>query len=353
MTLPVANPIIIIFERHWDEEPKKLMRDIFPALAKKGYDTFCMEASQNRSEDEIIASHRLGLEHDSSLYEQTKYLQLVKALPAENLSDMDFNRLCECLRPYNKSYKVVAEKIKQLPAVLRMGEMFKRTRELEVEVKGIDIDAWEYHAMVKGDICERVSRVDSQQEHRDTTITANLFKLRAEKMGVVYLCGSLHARNLMAKFKEKNMEKHVLYYFPHSEKNYFHGIDEVNTVLMTPTLAGHTYCLRNAGDHKALTARIIHDIQSQNVPYQEMMSGHPNAVCLSDVFKAGFKAFERPGYYVDALFDPSTTDRFAAILKKLQEVGLQTHETSMNGRTYLVVSAINTDEVAHRIKGLT
>ena len=45
----MSLPIVIIFERHWDTIPKTIIKDLLPALNKKGYQTFCFEAPQDLS----------------------------------------------------------------------------------------------------------------------------------------------------------------------------------------------------------------------------------------------------------------------------------------------------------------
>ncbi len=65
-------PTIIIYERHWDETPKKVLKNLLPKLAEEGYDTLCLEVPQDWETEEILLSHQQGLNFDSNLYSQAE-----------------------------------------------------------------------------------------------------------------------------------------------------------------------------------------------------------------------------------------------------------------------------------------
>jgi len=55
-------------------------------------------------------------------------------------------------------------------------------------------------------------------------INKNISNLQKNGKSIIFVCGALYAENLMNKFKENGMSGRILYYFPHSNKNYTDSI---------------------------------------------------------------------------------------------------------------------------------
>jgi len=354
MVSPSASmPIVVIFERHWDEAPKQIVKSLIPKLAEEGYDTLCFEAPQNLTENEILSSHNAGLELDNKIDSQAKeYLERV-GIKNVKLSDIGFKKLTELMRLYvsSKRYLEVSEKIKVLPASILLKDVFDSANRFSLTVKGVDVDATDFAGIVSLDLSKRMSAIEKNEDYRIATISRNLFKLNSERNGLIFVCGALHAENLVNKFKEQNIHDRVLYYFPHSDKNYDDSVEDVKEYLSNDTLKNHTFCLINEGDRKLLINRIIKEVKSKNTQYkEEIIVGNSHSGFLSDVFKKNFQAFMRPGYYVDALLNIDTEDNIEEVIERLREVNISTHKTSLLGSMYLVVAEVNTREIADNIR---
>ena len=347
----MSLPIVIIFERHWDTIPKLLLQDLLPNMVKQGYDTICLEAPQERFSTEIIQNLHSNIEFDADIQQQAeKCLERVKI--TSKLCDMSFLKLAELMRQYvsSQKYLEVAEKIKQLPAFRILKEVCDEAVKQHVSVKGIDINAADFRAMVAPSLLERRAGIDAREEERIQTLFANLLKLRAEQEeGVVFVCGAFHAAGLLAKFKQQNMHNEVLYYFPHSSSRYDESIDDIRAE-MNDTLLGHTHRLAPQ-EVRPFSEMVLKEIRSKARYTKEVPEGNSHSRLLSALFKANFRAFLRPGYYVDALVDADTSG-IEAIQKRISGVGIQTHETLLNQKRFLVVPNINVREIAYKIRAI-
>lgn len=341
---------VIIFERHWDTTPKSLIKDMLPDLSKQGYATLCFEAPQNLSSAEIIDRHHAGLECDTDIQQQAKaYLKRVGI--TQKLSDISFRKLADLLRLYvsSKRYLEVAEKLKQLPASYLLKEVFKKAAELSIEIKGIDINYKDYDAMTSLDISERMSSIRFNEDHRITTLFNNLLKLRAQQEeGIVFICGALHAKGLIDKFKKHGLQDQVLYYFPHSSSRYEEDIDDINEVAMNDTLANNTYLLSEK-DISHFKQKIINEVTAKTKYTKEIQDYNSHTQFLSDCFKTNFRAFLRPGYHVDALVDADSSN-IKNIHHCVTAAGVKTHHISFNDKNYLVIPNVNTRDIADRIR---
>lgn len=346
-------PLVIIFERYWDQESKKIQKDLVPELSEEGYDTICFEAPQDLTEEEILSLHREGLEiHSEANSKANEYIQRAGFKDIQ-LCELGFNTLAELMRLHvsSKRYLEVAEWIKGLSGSILLKDIFNDVKKRHFSIKGVDIDATDFGEMMSHDLSQRMRVIDQKEEVRNSTIFENLVRLRKSGRNIIFFCGALHAESLINQFKEKNMQNQVLYYFPHSNKNYEDGVDDVKKYHSNETLKNHTFCLIDDRSRNLLKERIIREIKSNNTDYkEEIFDGNSQSRHLSDFFKMGFKAYVRPGYYVDALLEICNVNDCENVVRKLQQVNLATSYTSMNGRNYLVVRDINTKEVADNIR---
>ncbi len=355
----MALPIVIIFERHWDAIPKLLAKDLVPKLLKQGYDTFCLETPQGRSSDAIIRSIQWEVEDASELKLQAEDLLKRNGI-VTHLSNMSFRKLAELMRQCvsSKHYEHVAEKIRSLDAIRVLAEALSETAKKPMNITGVDID--DFHEIFYTsdnsirDMSERVAAIREKNGRREEVIFQNLLKLQArQKGGVIFISGTFHASGLLAKFKEQNRQDEVLFYFPHSSTRFDEEVDDIKlTQDRSAVLIGHTHLLKEQ-DTKPFAKRIVKEI-SNNTKYkykEEIPSGNSHSQFLSQYFKTTFKTFLRPGYYVDALADFNNSSD--AIQKRLNDVSVQTHDVSLNGRKYLVVPNVNTEEVGNKIRELS
>jgi hypothetical protein len=350
-----SMPIVVIFERHWDEAPKQIVKNLIPKLSEEGYDTFCLEAPQNLEEREFLSSFQAGLELDIKINSQAQDCLERVGIRNIRLSDIGFEKLADLMRLYVSSqrYLEVAERIKNLPAHLLLKDTFRIAKRLSLNIKGIDIDEADFEKIISKDVSKRMKIIKENENYRIATISKNLLQLYKERNGVIFVCGALHAENLINKFKENNLDERILYYFPHSNKKYDDSIDDIKEGLSNEKLRNHTFCLIDENNHKLLVEKIIKDIKSKNIQYkQEIVGGNSHSIFLSNFFQKDFRAFMRPGYYVDALLNIENSDNTEEIITKLKEVNIQIEKTALLGSTYLVIKDINTKEVADNIRQL-
>lgn len=314
-------PFVILFERHWDQEPKKILKDLLPKLSDEGYDTLCFEFPQNLTEEEIISSHLDSLDFDIKLNAQA-YEYLARAgVRNIQLCDLGFTQLAKLIRLYVSSQRFikVAEKLKGLPASILLKDILSDAKNLDFSIKGVD-DAQGLQDIQSVDLSERMSVIRNHEERRIATIFENLLCLHREGKNIIFSCGAFHAQNLMNKFEEQNLQDHVLCYFPHSNTNYDPSSDDVRD-LTEDYLKNHHFCLIDEPSRDLLKTRIVKEIKSKNVNYtEEIVGGNSHSQFLSDFFNKNFKAYLRPGYYVDCLLDVSDLDDCEDVIKKLEEV---------------------------------
>jgi hypothetical protein len=343
----MSLPIVIIFERHWDTIPKLLVKDALSDLSKRGYENLCFEVSHELSSLEIINRHDAGLKFDSDIQQQTEAC-LKKLNITAKLCDISFTKLSQLMRLYvsSKKYHEVATKIKQLPASLILKEIFNDTTKLSMSVKGVDIA--DFDDVVTGDISEVASKVRRDENFRIATIFKNLCKLRSQqKEGIVFICGAFHAEGLLNEFKKHNLEKEVLYYFPHSTSRYDESMDDIKEA-MNKTLKDHTYLL-SPKEIRPLKEKIIKEVVEKTNYEMQIQQGTMNSQFLSEIFKTNVRAFLRPGYHVDALVDAERNSEGEMIEKRFSELGVKTHPLTLNDHKYLVIPNINTKDISDRI----
>ncbi|KAF3363276.1 hypothetical protein PHSC3_000166 [Chlamydiales bacterium STE3] len=117
-----------------------------------------------------------------------------------------------------------------------------------------------------------------------------------------------------------------------------------------PLLKNHTFRLIDEKDRQAFASRVIKEIKSKNTHYKEdLVNGNSHSILLSAFFKRDFRAFMRPGYYVDALLAVETSDEIEEVIEKLKQANISSHTTSLKKATYLVVPNINAKQVAENI----
>jgi hypothetical protein len=355
MVSPSASlPIVIIFEQHFDKAPKQVINSLIPTLASEGYDTFCFEAPEYQSEEEIVWSHNYYLDDDSPIASGAENRT---GLTIAQLCDLEYAKLVELIQkngvPAPWSLRS-AEKIRSLPARLLTKTMYNLFQEYSISIKGIDInEILSVSKDIFGGSSEEVKRKLKEIEgERINAFSDNLIKLNKNENGNIFLCGVGHAENLMNKFKEKGIDDRILYYFPYTVKDLFETRMLPN-LLSNETLKDHKFCLMNESDIKSLTGRIVKEIKEKNVQYKEEIIGaNSHSFFLSDFFKEKFRAFLRLGHYVDALLDIEKSGDAKAITAKLKEFNIPTSRLSLLGSTFVVIRDVNTKEVAENIRRL-
>ena len=203
------------------------------------------------------------------------------------------------------------------------------------------------------DLTQRISVIEEKEDYRISTIFKNLLNLQKSGRGVVFVCGALHAENLISKFKQKGMQDQVLYYFPHSKKSYYDNFDDVKELLSNDTLANRTFCLSTEQERTLFEKTVVKEIKLNNVNYKrEIIAGNSHTKFLSRFFNKDFKAYLRPGYHVDALLDVSNKYGCEGIIKKLADANVSTNIILLEGKKHLVIRDVNKKKNADNIRRL-
>ena len=83
-----------------------------------------------------------------------------------------------------------------------------------------------------------------------------------------------------------------------------------------------------------------------------MIGGTSSSIALSKIFNVEFKAVERRDHYVDALLEITEKANVKNIVEKLEKADIKSQEKKLNGRKYLIVPKINTEEVYKKFASL-
>ena len=269
MTSSISLPTIILFENHMDTTAKKLVKYLLPKLAKEGYKILCLELPQDMTSNEIINEHKKGLEFDLDLHKTAlQYLAGGKVIIKGNLSDMYFEDLAELMRMHvsSKKYMFTAERLKNLPSSILSHDLYSDAVKHSMNVKGIDIDQKARGEIMKIDVSHRMEQVEKNEELRINAMADNLAKLHAEQNGAIYICGSIHADNLIAKLKEKNMEDDVIYGYIHSSNRHFkEDADEIKIAYEQITLRDRFHFLKNEDEIAAFAQKMLEEIKQKTL----------------------------------------------------------------------------------------
>ncbi len=350
-----APPIVVMFERHWEVEPKTILNDMLPQLFEQGYDYICTEAPCDFDEGRIFSSITLDIAQTQQYHEQAQALLVKAGIKNANLFDMCFFKLFNLMQQKvsSQDYIKIAEKIKELPAAIACKALFENALKWAINIKAVDIESNKHEKMMALDITQRHVLIDKNEKARIAIMTENLLKLHAQGKGVVFICGAAHANNLMEKLTKHNMSEHVVYYFPHSPKRYDTRCDDISKCFASKVLEGHTFCLNEPDAQIRLMNRILSDIKRKNLQYKEEVSqGISHSHWLNEFFKLNFRAFIRPGFQADALWQVESNTLKEQIVQTLKKVKILSKTITLAGVNYLVIPNINHRIVAENIRKL-
>lgn len=355
MILPNSSlPLVIVFERHWDCKPREILAQLLTKLSREGYNTFCYEAPHNVSEQDLIQSQNLACRIYQEEYDAAVGWLNFYGVDSKGLPDIGFIKLRELMKQCvtTTCFNEAAERIKLLPATLLLTKVIRNVRqEHSYFIKGIDLDEDEFVQITHQEIPSRMKAFRKNEKKRINNFVQNLLKLRNSQSTPVFLCGVLHADNLIKKLKETIPSDDFVYYFIHSNKQFDDNLDDIKSSFTNETTINHTFCVRNEQEQSALLSRIVSDIKSKNTKYIRHLEINSHSEFLSQFFHTTFVAFERPGHYVDALLDIST-DLAVGISEKLDQAGIKTTTRTFADKTYLVVPDVNERAVAESIRRL-
>jgi hypothetical protein len=184
------------------------------------------------------------------------------------------------------------------------------------------------------------------------TFTTNLIKLQQERRGVIFLCGAVHADTIFKSFQDLQKQDQLIILFPHSDKRYEETYDDINTVLRSDVLKDRTFCISSKGDEKkeiaSLADRVVKEIGFKSYKNVRLLSENTHSQFLSDLFKVKFDAYERGESYVDAALKQEFVSK--DILERLKKNRIPNTYRKINDQTNLVISNVNTQEVAQQIR---
>lgn len=347
-------PTLVVFERHWDAVPKHLLSNLLPKLADIGYNTLCYEAPENFSEKENMANMQTHLECSEDLYKQSTRLLKERGFEAD-LNSIGYAKLLDLIQLFvsSKRYFEVTERLKYLPGQRALKNFQQEASKLSFTMKGIDIDSKLYAQIFENeDPSNRVAKLDMLEDLRINTHFNHLQALQKKQEGTIFLCGVAHAENLMKKFKASNLAERIIYLFPHSNQAYDQDIEQELQVIMNDTLRGHVFCLKSYAEIAQMASTIIEQIKAQNVHYKTKIDEEVSHItCLREAFGLPFEGYLRPGYALDALV-PLDLVEDSAVPSLLNAQQIAHSQILLDGRAYLAVHNINTQEIGRKIRQL-
>ncbi|MGR3952073.1 MAG: hypothetical protein QRY74_04145 [Chlamydia sp.] len=338
----MSLPPIIIFQRNWDTIPSLLVQSLLSPLSKKGYQTLCIECPCDLSADAMRNQVESVIETKSKIQQEMKKF-LGAAGIRENVSDIGFNKLCDLInmRFPDIDCMETAIDIKEFPVYSLLKEILDIAKRLSISVKGVDVDSHE----TKSDDSTEISATNIQQDVRIKCMVENLLELRKrQEEGIIFVCGVLHAQRLITELKKNNQDK-LLYYFPHSEKRWDEGLDDMQ-LHMNPILRNHTHLLSEK-EVVQFKKRVIEEVASTIKYRKEVGNENSHFQFLSNLFKVNVRLFCRPGFHLDALID---SDNAKEVRSSLEAIDIQTHDIALDGQKYLVIPNVNSAEIADRLR---
>lgn len=350
----MSLPIVMIFERHWDLIPKQVVEGLIPELAEHGYNTLALEAYHDLSEEDIVKGQLLKLEEHETLQKTTeRYLANVGIVAT--LSEMSFSSLAELCRLYVSSQRFidVAEIIKNLPAARVIKTVLECAQKHSLSIQGIDIASCKMRRLMAVDLTKRMKGLDVHEEERIATMTQHLLDLRREGRGVVFMCGALHAGNVIAKLREKGLsDDEMLYYFPYSHQRFEADEDDINLLRREiPTLESFSHLLEE-GQVRSFRRRVICEVISKITYTREIPGDSSRLRVLRNIFSEHVRMYVRPGYQVDALLSLEDLSHMEEMLQKLRDKKITYVFRMWNQRIYLAIPSVNNRRVAEKIKEL-
>ncbi|MDF2549083.1 MAG: hypothetical protein K0S07_150 [Chlamydiales bacterium] len=350
----MSLPIVMIFERHWDESPKHVLNSLLPKLAEQGYDTLCLEEAEDLKVQDFHTRLEENVKVHVDLHESAlTYLKKANVRFSTPLSTVNFTELTYLMRMYvsSRRYVEVAEKIKQLPALLLFQKILKDASRLSIQLQGVDIHDAERQYVVRPILTERAPVIRETNAHREATIVNNLLRLQETQKGIVFSGGVAHANAILNAIKKKNPEVDLLCCFPHSSKLYDDAFDDCQDFKKENIPEHHAYLVDTEEEAQAFANRIVLEIKAKNTRYtKELIGENSHLRSLSAFFKRQFRAFERPGHYVDALLEIDQIADVNALQQQLEQLHVSTKVTDIKGKRYFTISDINTPEVAESIR---
>jgi hypothetical protein len=345
-----SMPIVIVFERHWDPVPKKILKLLIKKLSAEGYKKLCFEAPHDLNSRQWLSWCKDNVAQDRVLYSEVA--QRLN-LDSNQLNDLGFSKLTLLMQLFVSSNKCldVAERIKGFLASELLVNSFDCALSHSFEIKGIDINSEEFAKIVAPDIAHRMPLIRQKEKKRIATISENLLRLYREDNGLIFVCGALHAENLIRKFTERQMQDSIIYCFPHADKKYDDSLDDVKELLSNDTLKDHAFCIRDENDAFALVEKIVKEVKSKNTQYRkEIIDENSHGQFLNKVFQVKFRLFMRHGHYMDALLNMQAEECGESIFNTLKQKGISIYKKSFNKNVMLVIPEINTEHVARKIR---
>lgn len=355
--LPISNPTIIIFERHWGTVPKQVVLDLLSPLSQEGYDTFTLEVPSELSKEEIVSRHARGLSEDLKIQQDAEGFLQKANIRHLKPSSIGFFALAKLMQNYvsTQYFNLLAEKIKGIPGALTYKALLSSAQHLSIQIKWIDIEERLLHEITGNQIFgDRTGAIKKHEDKRILSFSENIVRLIKEKRGTIFLCGATHAQNLIQKLNA--LAHPILYYFPHSFLRYDPNTDDIYdyTLELNPSLQNHNFSLINDSDIKDLSSRIVLEVRRKNQRHLlEILGGTQSSRLLNHHFKVNFKAYERIDHYVDAVLQGNPSLDFKALTEKLASLKITTETIPSKDKTYLVVRNINVAKISLNIDNLS
>ena len=346
-------PTILLFERHWESLPKKVLRTILEQYA--GYNALCTETPCDVMEPQIISSLNTVLTDEQELEQAAKqylstpraqqYLSQAKLSLSTPWEDWLFDDLELCLRNLVSSQESAeyAKTLKDLPAKI----YYQKTLldfQPSISIIGIDIAQDDYRALTDAPTMRSRSEViQALEEQRNQQLFKGLLQARAQNEGTIMLCGAWHAEYFMKMIHEQGLEDQFVVRFIHTDRPYANNADEAYGSLIDPYRKQQKDSPLSV---KAITDDIMSEVEQKNTVFiDQPIPQTTTSAYLETLLKTPCLPRSRPGMHIDACFNRRLSDDEKARFPKTSF-----EEIERNGKPITVIRDINAKEVAEKIR---
>lgn len=340
----MSQPIVMIFNRHWESTPFQLIKNLIPNLEQEGYETYCQELPDTLSRESVLQWSQQRIEKQSIVLNlfNTSADKSKLSYP-EKLERCTFEELQESFpsllpQPLMGLKGISASKLYHSSLELALKYSFSITCiDDAVNLKKLEstpMSSPEYMLSL-----EKTSRA------RRDVMGNHLFNLQAEGKGILVHLGWKHFKPMIAILNSLGLtDENIVCHFAHSSYPISRIHDEIKDLHQSGQIfSDKTTCATTSQEIDLLGQKILAEVK-----YKRYISRNCHTQFLTEFFKVNFKAVVRAEYYVDALLSSKQIN--AKILSDLDDLSIQNHKTRLNNQDYLIIPNVNTTEVGERIR---
>lgn len=292
----MSLPIVLLLGNHRDPSAYELAKILIPKLAKEGYSRYCLEYPSAWSIE--MFRNRMN--------------KTIEFLQRQHGPNTDY------IGPFTSTIESMDFAEKHSYCTLFIDD--------ETSIN---------------DLAEGLYSFEKSLPTRDTIMADHLYRMHAEKKGIIVPVGPGHYRGIVERLKKKGLsDEDLVCHFP-----FHYSTDPSQSLPKEHVEAIKKIACRASTEDEIdrLADKILNEVKGKNRLVVELTE-NSHSQFLSNFFKVNFKAFQRPQYFVDAVLP---LDQVREDIKEdLENLSIQHHINEH----YLVIPDVNTNEIGHRIR---